>query len=99
MRYTVRKSVIEVLGVIWLPAVECGQVMTLSGYDVENAKDDEGRLTRDSVERWLCTHAGDFSSILDFHASIEDGEATVEIPWASEEHELRFCDAMYPAED
>jgi antirestriction protein len=52
MRYVVRKSIIEVLGVIWMPSVECGQLLTLSGYDVENAKDDEGRLTRESVEHY-----------------------------------------------
>lgn len=99
MRYMVRKSIVEILGVIWMPSAECGQVQTLSSYDVENLRDDDGKITRDSVEQWLTTHSGDFANVIDFHASIEDGEDTIEIPRSDEEHELRFCDAMYPSED
>lgn len=47
--------------------------------------------TRRSVELWLCSNAGDFSSIQDFHAVV--GE--VEIEWETEEGEMAFNDCMY----
>jgi len=75
-----------------MPAVTCSQIQTLSGYDVENCRDDEGKITRDSVEQWLTTHSGDFQSVQDFSASIEDGGNTVEIPWATEDGEMAFND-------
>jgi hypothetical protein len=88
MRYLVRKSVIDVIGRIWLPSVKAGRRITLSAYDVENAKDDDGQLTRESVEHWLCLHTGDFQSIIDFTASLEDGPNTVDIPWSNPNSEL-----------
>ena len=45
------------------------------------------------------THAGDFSKITDFQASIECDSETVEIDWRDEELEFTFNDAMYPCED
>lgn len=94
MRYLVKKSFIEVLGIIWLPPIECAQTITLSQYDVDNIREGDGSITRESVEQWLCTHAGDFQSIKDFCASIEDGDKTVDIEWASEQGEMAFADCM-----
>lgn len=99
MKYLVRTSVVHVIGTIWMPSVTCAQTYMLSNYDVENARDEAGTVTRESVRRWLDTHAGDFASITDFEASIEDGENTVDIPWTDEESELTFGDCMYPEED
>jgi hypothetical protein len=62
-----------------------------------DCRDDSERFTeprvatRGSVERWLATNAGDFSSIQDFHAVV--GE--VEIEWETEEGEMAFNDRMY----
>ena len=70
----------------------CGMTKTLSSYDVENMRDDAGNITRESVDLWLCSNAGDFSSVQDFRASIEDGENTIEIPWATEDGEMAFMD-------
>ena len=92
MRYTVRKSVVRVIGRIWMPAVVASMQYTLSDYDVDNCKDDQGNLTRESVEQWLCTHSGDFQSVQDFYASLEVGSETVEIDWASEESEFTYSD-------
>jgi hypothetical protein len=72
VRYTVRKSVVRVIGQIWMPSTTAAQTYELSDYDVDNARDDEGKITRESVQRWLDTHAGDFASVTDFEASIED---------------------------
>lgn len=94
MKYMVRKSIVEVVGVIWMPACVCAQRIVLREYDIENMRDDDGKVTRESVELWLATHAGDFQSITDFHASIEDGEETIEIPWGSEEGEFQYCDCQ-----
>jgi hypothetical protein len=93
MRYTVRKSVVWVVGRIWQPGVECGQQIEMSASDRENARDGDGKITRESVEWWLATNAPDFQSITDFSASIEDGDETIDIPWATEEGELAYLDA------
>lgn len=92
MRYVVTQSVVRVVGHIWMPwGITCAQQYTLSGYDLENV----GEPTRENVDTWLSTHAGDFREILDFEASLEvDGE-TVDIPWAQEESELTYNDCMY----
>lgn len=96
MKYVVRKSVVQVVGKIWMPNnVPVAQDFELSDYDVNNARDDEGKITRESVQRWLDTHAGDFSSITDFSASIEDGDATIDIPWESEESEMAYGECMF----
>jgi hypothetical protein len=99
MKYTVRESVIDVLGYIWMPHSEGATSYTLSNHDVENARDDDGRLTRESVQHWLDSHAGDFSGIEDFWASLEDGNETIEIPWKEEENEFRFANLMNPLEE
>lgn len=90
MKYTVRKSVVEIVGRIWLPPVVCNQTRTLSDYDVENCRDEAGNITRESVERWVFTNCGDFQEVIDFAASIEDGPETVNIAWASEAGEEAF---------
>ena len=99
MRYTVRKSQVQVIGRIWMPSTTAAQTYDLTGYDVDNARGDDGAITRDSVSRWLDTHAGDFASVTDFTASIEDGDTTVDIPWADEESELTFNDCTYGEDD
>jgi hypothetical protein len=100
MKYTVRKSIVRVLGRLWMPACLATTERELSSYDVTNASDDEGRLTRESVEDWLYKNAGDFSAIVDFSASLETAHGdTVDIEWESEENECAFCDIMYPSED
>lgn len=91
MKYTVRRSIVDVLGYIWMPNVPAAMTLTLSDYDVGNAKDEEGKITRDSVHDWLNRNAGDFSVITDFSASLEDGDETVNIGWESVEAEQDFA--------
>jgi hypothetical protein len=104
MRYTVRKSIVRIVGTIWMPHVTCAQVRDLSDYDVGNIRDiaefmgEEG-ITRKAVEYWLGGNAGDFSHVIDFEASIEDGDKTIDIPWASEDGEFAYIDAMSGSED
>lgn len=92
MKYTVRKSVVEIVGRIWLPPVVCNQTRTLSAFDVENCRDEAGMITRESVERWLFCNTGDFQGVIDFAASIEDGENTIDLGWATEAGALAFAD-------
>lgn len=87
MKFTIERNWIEVVGVIWMPAVTCGQRISLSSYDMENI----GEPTRENVEQWLMTHTGDFQSVTDFSATI--GETV--IPWASEENECVYADCMF----
>jgi len=71
----------------------------LSAYDIENIRDEDGMITRDGIENWLGMNAGDFSSVHDFEASIEDGEKSLDFHWAKgEDSEVTYCDAMYPTE-
>lgn len=99
MKYTVRTSEIDVVGTIWMPSVTAATTYTLTDSDVDNARDDEGKLTRESVGLWLDSHSGDFAEVADFHASLEDGDETVDIPWAYEDSEYTFGDLMFPEED
>lgn len=99
MRYMIRKSVVHVYGRIWMPAIEAGTTLTLSDYDVENCREEDGEINRESVEEWLTMHSGDFREVIDFAASIEDGDKTIDIPWASEDNECAWQDCMFPAED
>jgi hypothetical protein len=99
MKYTIRKSLINVLGQLWMPSVAGALVIEASTHDVENMRDDEGKITRESVGLWLDSHAGDFSGVIDFSVSIEDGEATIDIPFSSEENEMTFGDCMYGSEE
>lgn len=99
MKITIRKSVVRVIGRIWMPAAVCAMEYQLNAYQVENAKDDQGRITRESLDRWLSTNSGDFQSVTDFWASIEVGDQTVEIPWANEDSECEFWDCTCPAQD
>jgi hypothetical protein len=87
MKYTVERNWIDVLGRIWQPGIgPCGLRIDLRAGDMENI----GEATRDNVERWLASHAGDFQEIIDFHAIV--GE--VEIDWASEDNEATYCDGL-----
>ena len=65
MRYTVTKQVVEVLGTIWMPAMECGQRLELSAYDMANLGNPRNR---NDVERWVMLHSGDFQHVTDFRA-------------------------------
>jgi hypothetical protein len=104
MRYVVRKSILRIVGSIWMPAIVCAQARELSKYDVQNIHDialflGDTVITRRAVEYWLGGNAGDFSHVIDFEASIEDGDKTIDIPWASEEGEFAYIDAMSESED
>lgn len=96
MKYLVRKSIVQIIGRIWMPPIICAQEKILSGYDIENIRDRvEPGITRRNVEDWLGCSAGDFQSVDDFSASIEDGDTTVDIGWESEESEFTYSDCMY----
>lgn len=99
MIYTVKKSFIHVLGYIWMPNIQCSQVINLCQYDIDNMRNEEGTITRDDVEDWLGSHAGDFQSITDFYASIEDNDTSIEIAWNNEENEFSFNDNMYQEQE
>ena len=93
MRYEVRKSVVYVVGRIWWPMGPLFSMeYTLRHYDVENMRNDDGQISREEVARWLDCNAGDFSAIVDFSASIEDGETTLDFEWATEDGEMVHCD-------
>jgi hypothetical protein len=91
-----RKSEIDVIGPIWMPADTAATTYNVSGYDIENMRDESGQITRESVALWLDSHAGDFQSVTDFHASLDDSDISVDIPWEHEESEYTFNDLTYP---
>lgn len=98
MRYLVTRSVIQVIGTIWMPAVTAAMTYELDAWDLGNARDDDGRLTRESVEGWLMTHSGDFQSVQDWRADIADGETDVVFDWTHPDSEITFNDCCLPDE-
>lgn len=92
------KSYVEVLGRIWMPAVMAAQHINLRQYDIDNMRDDDGKITRDSLEDWLGSNTGDLQSIYDFSATIKDGESVIQIDWENEENAFEFFDLVSPAE-
>jgi len=98
MKYLVRKSIVKVVGKIWMPNVTRAQVIEMCDYDLQNATDENGNITRESLGDWLDCNAGDFASILDFSASLEVGGDTVDIGWATEEGECAYFDARTPVD-
>jgi hypothetical protein len=88
MKYMVYKSIIQVVGTLWMGGHGSCEY-DLRSYDVENIKA-LGDITRDTVEAWLDTNAGDFQHVTDFRASIEDDNVSYDIPWSNEESEYLY---------
>jgi len=99
MKYMVRSSFVDVIGKLWMPNTTAATRIKVDSYDIGNMRDEDGQLNRDSVEQWLMFHSGDFSQVLDFSASIEDGQETITIEWADEDSEFTYFDCMYPDND
>ena len=72
----------------------------LTGYDVENIRDREGRgdgkITRKDVALWLTCSSGDFAHVDDFAVTIGDGD--LDSDFATEEGECAYSDCMYPSD-
>ncbi len=100
-RYTRVYSVIRVVGHLWQPGVVAATRYTLSASDLENLLGDSplAEVTREAVLEWLAEHSGDYQEIMDVKAELSHGEMDVTVPWASEESELIYNDAMYPTEE
>ena len=99
MRRLVKSSQINVIGYIWMPNnILCAITFSPNDYDVENMRDEDGNITRDSVQDWLDKNAGDFSRIVDFDANIADGDDTVEIFWKLEDSLTIFLGCFGDAE-
>ena len=95
MKYLVRKSIITVIGFIWMPGnILCSVTNNLTAHDVENMTNEDGKVTRDSVDQWVCTHTGDFQSIEDWNADLEVGEDTIVFDWEHEGSEERYLDTQ-----
>ena len=82
-----RQAYIEILGEIWMPPIACAMKRDFSDSDLNNINE----FTRENVSKWLSTHSGDFSHVIDFHAVCGEQE----INWGKEENELAYNDAMY----
>ena len=91
----VKRSFIQVNGTIWMPAVTASTQYELSSYDIGNMRGEDGTITRENVSSWLDTHSGDFQSVDDFYATIEDGDNSYEFEWSDPESELTFNGNMY----
>ena len=82
MKFIVERNWIDILVKIWMPVITAGLRIDLSIEDVRNI----GTPTRENVSRWLNTHSGYFSKVLDFHAIVGEEE----IPWEHEESEIDY---------
>lgn len=100
MRYTVRVSYVDVIGPIWMPTTTAAMRYTLDRFAIENIRAyGDGTITREAVDEWLSCHSGDFQSIADFSASIEDGDDTLDFEWSDPDSELVYMDSMYGDEE
>lgn len=83
---------VSVIGNIWQPGIGmCAMDYPVTNHDLDSIEE----ITRDNVEYWLMANSGDFKSIIDFSATIND----VVIPWENEESEIEYIDCMYPEYD
>ena len=94
MRYVVRKSVVDILGFLWMSTCVVSMRKELSDYDVENTRDKDGKITRESLDDWLSKNSGDFSEVIDFRASIEDGDESLEFDWGKEPSAEMYWDTF-----
>jgi hypothetical protein len=84
---------VEIIGYIWWPNdVVCAYSYSLSAYDVENMRGDDGKIARREIQDWLDRNAGDFSEVKDFRAEI----GTASYGWADPESEFTYSDCMFP---
>jgi len=87
MKTLLCQSICIVLGTIWWPPqATCVVRIPMTTGDIDAAREPDGSISRESLGRWLRRRTGDFSTIIDFSASIEDGGETRDIAWACDEH-------------
>lgn len=97
--YVIHESRIDVIGRLW-QGCEAAYSYPLDANEVRMyATNSEGAITRDSVERYVALHTGDFASVTDFRASLWFEGRDYDFDFASEESELTFNDCMYGSED
>lgn len=93
MQYTVTVNRLNVIGRAWMPATVCAMTYDLTSHDMATIRDyGDGTITRESVQRWVDTHCGDFSEVIDF--SCDFGNREFECDWADEDNEMVFIDCM-----
>lgn len=90
MKFTIERSWVNVVGKGWYGQT-IATTYNLSSYDLKNI----GEETRENVERWLGSHAGDFQKVEDFRAVLKNSV----VEWGTIEGELSFMDCMNPSED
>ena len=103
MRYIVRKSIIQVVGDLWAGYIGAtdytltdDDVMALIAIGAKRA-DWDGTLTRADVLAWLAKQ--DFQRIVDFYASLEVGDVTIEFDWQTESGEETYFDCLEDDDD
>ena len=96
--YTVKENYVNVVGKGWY-SQPIALSIKLRQYDIDNMRGrvSDNAITREDIESWLDCNAGDFQSIKDFYALV-DNEG-VEIPWNSEDNEIEFFDMTDPIYD
>lgn len=97
--YPTEISHISVIGPIWMPECVCAMDYTLTPFDIDNMSGKDVAITREHVRNWIDCHSGDFQYVTDFSATIGNNGETLEFPWASDESEMTYCDAMYGNEE
>ena len=95
MRYTVTKSLIRVLGKIWMPSILAAQTKELNYFDIKDLLRGRETFNRDDILEWLYKNAGDFQQIVDFEADIElpNGENLI-VEWLNEENSYKYYECV-----
>ena len=86
--YIVHENYVQVIGKTWA-GYEGLYQYPITAQDIETMAGATQSIKRADVAKWLKTHAGDFQSITDFHAMIDNapGGSSVEFPWWNKENE------------
>lgn len=102
MRYQVRKSYVIIIGKNWYGQT-CSLEKNLTDHDLCNIsaenitleKPNPKNITRDTIEQWLTSNSGDFSSVDDFKASISlaTGE-DFDLDFSKEESEMTYANTL-----
>lgn len=93
---------IQVVGYIWVPDnVLCAQIVPIKAQDLDSISAiGNGKLsgiTREDIQIWLDSHAGDFSTVVDFRADF--GTLNKTFDWEDKENEYKFQDSFYPPDE
>jgi len=92
----VHKNYVNIIGRIWMPPVIGALDKHLSPSDIKSMVNEDGTITKEDVKDWVNKNSGDFQTVLDFEALIDDApQGPLEIDWAKDESGAIWDNCMF----